>query len=63
MDAKEKIQKKIESLRSNAKSCLDQRVSLGRGYKGMTDQLLQDANNYESQADDLQKILNELDED
>ena len=47
MDAKEKLEKKIESLRSSAKSCLEQRVSLGRGYKGMTDQLLQDANNYE----------------
>jgi len=63
MDAKEKLEKKIESLRSSAKSCLEQRVSLGRGYKGMTDQLLQDANNYESQANDLQKILDELDEE
>ncbi len=42
--AKEKLEQKIKDLRSSSKICLEQRASLGRGYKGMTDDLLQKAN-------------------
>ncbi len=63
MDANEKLEKKIKDLRNSAKGCLEQRASLGRGYRGLTDDLLQRANNLESQANDLQKILNELKEE
>lgn len=56
----EKLEKRIKKLRESAKNCLEMRVSLGRGYRGMTDKLLQDANNYEAQAKELQNILDEL---
>jgi len=59
-EVEEKLEKRIAGLRSTAKSCLEQRVSLGRGYKGMTDQLLDNSNNYNAQADELQITLNEL---
>jgi len=61
--AEEKLEKKIKKLRESAKSCLEMRASLGRGYRGMTDQLLQDANNYEAQARELQNVLDELKEE
>ena len=61
--AEEKLEKKIKGLWAARKDCLEARVSYGRGYKGITDQLLQDADNYESQARDLQRILDELREE
>ena len=59
-EVEEKLEKKIEKLRSSARSCLEMRASLGRGYRGMTDKLLQDAKNFEAQARELQNVLNEL---
>jgi len=61
--AEEKLEKKIKDLYASAKSCLEMRASLGRGYRGMTDELLQKANNYEAQARELKNVLNELKEE
>lgn len=59
-EEREKIQGKIDSLKRSAKSCLEQRVSLGRGYKGATDQLLESARSYEFQAREFEILLEEL---
>ena len=56
---REKIKKEIARLRTRAKGCLEERVSVGRGFRPYTDELLRDAENYESQAKVLQKILDE----
>jgi len=57
MKSKKEIKKEIKSLRETAKSCYEQRASLGRGYKGMTDELLDRGEQYEREANKLQEIL------
>jgi len=57
MLGKAKIKKKIKSLREQADMCLQSRAQHGRGYRGITDDLLQRANKYNAEADALQAVL------
>lgn len=55
--SKESIEKEIHELREKAKGKLEYRAFVGRGYSGLTDELLQEANALELQADSLERIL------
>jgi len=57
MWGKSKIKKKIAALREQADMCLQSRAQHGRGYRGVTDDLLRRANKYNAEADALQCVL------
>lgn len=57
MKSEEAIKKEIKKLREAAKDCYEGRAALGRGYKGITDDLLRKGKRLEAEADKLQEIL------
>ncbi len=48
------LEKQAKVLRRQAKSLLEARASLGRGFRGLTDDYLAEANAKEHLADDLE---------